>query len=77
MRSPATIPPINILQASAQILAALIVLGCFVTTTSAQDESPKTIAVGTTISSSPWSAFVDLCETIAPYCGVICFLAPL
>mmetsp|Transcript_7369 Transcript_7369/g.12894 ORF Transcript_7369/g.12894 Transcript_7369/m.12894 type:complete len:233 (-) Transcript_7369:235-933(-) len=35
------------------------------------------IAVDTTVSSSSWSAFIDLCETIAPYCGVVCFLAPL
>ncbi|KAL7533578.1 hypothetical protein ACHAWF_004548 [Thalassiosira exigua] len=26
---------------------------------------------------SLWSSFVDLCDNIAPYCGVICFLAPL
>lgn len=45
------------------------------------DENEETIvAVGgstTTISPWWWSSFVNLCDTIAPYCGVICFLAPL
>ena len=28
-------------------------------------------------STTLWSSFVNLCDIIAPFCGVICFLAPL
>eukprot|EP00970_Alexandrium_tamarense_P014071 scaffold3855_cov199-Alexandrium_tamarense.AAC.25 len=44
---------------------------------SAREEDDTTFAVGST-SSSTWSSFVlQLCDTLAPFCGVLCFLAPL
>jgi len=66
----------TVLRPPAQVIVALIVLVCLASTLSAQEESPKTVVVGTIVS-SPWSAFVNFCDTIAPYCGVITFLAPL
>ena len=35
------------------------------------------LAVGGAATDDYWSSFVNLCDTIAPYCGVICFLAPI
>ncbi|KAL7539037.1 hypothetical protein ACHAXR_011766 [Thalassiosira sp. AJA248-18] len=64
----------NILKTS---LGALVVVGCLVLTIYAQVEEETTIAVGAAVSSSSWSAFINLCHVISPYCGVICFLAPL
>lgn len=81
MRYP--IPRAKIVQASAQALVAIVVLGFLSTKISADEdddeESLKTIAVGGTaeVSSPLWSAFLHLCDTIAPFCGVICFLAPI
>ena len=52
---------------------AIILLVCFSSNIAAQEE--EVIAVGGEVSS--WASFINLCDTIAPYLGVICFLAPL
>ena len=68
--------PITTMHMHQLILLTIIVLGCTPTFISAEDaDAAKTIAVGGT--TSLWTTFVNLCDTIAPYCGVICFLAPL
>lgn len=63
-----------------RLVAAVVTLGWFASTIVANDEleteSLTTFDVGAEYASLWWS-FVSLCEVIAPYCGVICFLAPL
>ena len=77
MRSVPSIRLNSVHQAhTAQILLALVVLRCM-SIISAEGEVTETIAVDTDAASPAWSAFLDLCDTIAPYCGVVCFLAPL
>jgi len=49
-----------------QVFRVIFLLGCLASTVTAQAEK-----------SDMRSAFIDLCGIIAPYCGVICFLAPL
>jgi solute carrier family 50 protein (sugar transporter) len=55
-----------------QVLRVIFLLGFLASTVAAQ--APESATVG---KSDMRSAFIDLCGTIAPYCGVICFLAPL
>ena len=54
-----------------QVFRVIFLLGCIASAVTAQAESA---AIG---KSDMRSAFIDLCGIIAPYCGVICFLAPL
>jgi solute carrier family 50 protein (sugar transporter) len=56
------------------LFSAAILLVCLLTAAAA-DEDDMTIAVGG--SSSMWTSFLNLCDTMAPYMGVVCFLAPL
>ncbi|KAL9182045.1 hypothetical protein ACHAXT_012388 [Thalassiosira profunda] len=59
----------------AAALFVLLALGFLATSADASDEN-STIAVGGTTSSPLFASFVNFCDLIAPYCGVICFLAP-
>lgn len=63
------------------VAALLVVLGCTVSTATAESHLNKTagddIIAAPSSSSIWWSAFVDLCDAIAPYCAIVCFLAPL
>lgn len=64
----------TVLRKSAPALAIIVVVGFLISLISAQEEE---ITVGSGVPSSTWEAFVTLCATIAPYCGVLCFLAPI
>lgn len=59
--TPALQPP--------QVCRVIFLLGCLASTVTAQALESAAVDMR--------SAFIDLCGTIAPYCGVICFLAPL
>ena len=71
-----------------QVLAFVVLLVfCLSSVSYAQEEveEPQLVAVDSstdnimmdTASISLWTSFINLCDIIAPYCGVICFLAPL
>lgn len=79
MRSPsATIARKKTLLRAALVVVALGAL--LVSTASAQEEDVESeMAQAAASSRQPaWqAAFVDFCATIAPYMGVLCFLAPL
>lgn len=64
----------NFLQAHYKIAVAF---GCLVSFASAEESDIIAAGMETAADASPlWSAFVNMCGTIAPFCGVICFLAP-
>jgi uncharacterized protein with PQ loop repeat len=48
---------------------------CLLYAYATQDDA--TISVGGSITSSIWTSFLVVCDTLAPYLGVVCFLAPL
>lgn len=43
----------------------------------AAQQDDATISVGGAAESSAWTSFLNLCDSLAPYMGVVCFLAPL
>jgi len=60
---------------------AIVILG-YLTIISAQEQSAHrfTQEIGDdpiNTNKSLWTSFVNLCDTIAPFCGIIVFLAPL
>jgi solute carrier family 50 protein (sugar transporter) len=63
-------------------IVAVVVFGWLISNIAAQESELETITTSHTagandMSLSLWSSVVNLCEIIAPYCGVVCFLAPL